>query len=82
MILQRILDEEDKKLIALKTEFGDEVYTAVTTALAQMNEHNASGRYIAPELWNFREGRKATVKDGVKFLLKMLKLKQIKRRRY
>ena len=80
MIVQEILDEEDEKLTALKTEFGDEVYTAVATALAQMNEYNASGRYVVLELWNFNEGRKATLTDGVQYLLK--KWKQVKGRRH
>ncbi|XP_022755771.1 factor of DNA methylation 4 isoform X2 [Durio zibethinus] len=77
---KEILDEEDEKLIAVKTEFGDEVYTAVTMALAQMNEYNPSGRYIVPELWNFNEGRKATLTEGVQHLLKQWK--QYKRRRH
>ncbi|XWS74132.1 hypothetical protein CRYUN_Cryun02cG0189200 [Craigia yunnanensis] len=76
---KEILDEEDKKLIAVKNEFGDEVYTAVTTALSEMNEYNPSGRYIVPELWNFNEGRKATLTEGVQHLLKQWK--QHKRRR-
>ncbi|XWS28829.1 hypothetical protein CRYUN_Cryun25bG0105100 [Craigia yunnanensis] len=77
---KEILDEKDEKLTALKTEFGDEVYTAVATALAQMNEYNPSGRYIVLELWNFNEGRKATLTDGVQYLLKQWK--QVKRRRH
>ncbi|XVF68777.1 hypothetical protein PTKIN_Ptkin11bG0028500 [Pterospermum kingtungense] len=73
-----ILDEEDEKLNALKTEFCGEVY--VVTALEEMIERNPSGRYIVPELWNFRDGRRATLKEGVEFLLD--KLKQVKRRKY
>ncbi|EOY32507.1 Uncharacterized protein TCM_040467 [Theobroma cacao] len=30
------LDEEDEKLSTLKIEFGDEIYTSVTTTFAQM----------------------------------------------
>ncbi|XVF68775.1 hypothetical protein PTKIN_Ptkin11bG0028300 [Pterospermum kingtungense] len=77
---KEILDEGDEKLIAAKTEFGDEVYTAVATALTEMNEYNASGRYIVPELWNYIEGRKATLTDGVEALLNRWKL--AKRKRY
>ena len=61
-------------------EFGPEVYKAVTTALAEINEYNASGCYIVPELWNFKDGRRATLAEGTTFLLKQLGAKN--RRRY
>ncbi|KAE8678910.1 Factor of DNA methylation 4 [Hibiscus syriacus] len=77
---KEILDEEDKKLIEVKAEFGDEVYGAVTVALKQMNDYNPSGRYIIPELWNFNQGRKATLTEGVQHLLQ--KWKQLKRKRH
>ncbi|KAG8471492.1 hypothetical protein CXB51_036162 [Gossypium anomalum] len=76
---KEILDEEDEKLVELKIELGDEAYDAVTMALKQMNEYNPSGRYIVPELWNFNEGRKATLTEGVQHLLNKWKLH--KRRR-
>ncbi|XVF20041.1 hypothetical protein REPUB_Repub11eG0164000 [Reevesia pubescens] len=65
-------NSKDEKLIVIKTEFGDEVYTAVTTALAEMNEYNPSGRYVVPELWNFSGGRRATLAEGVEYLLKAM----------
>ncbi|XWS53124.1 hypothetical protein CRYUN_Cryun11dG0130800 [Craigia yunnanensis] len=74
----KILYEEDVKLTALKSEFVDEVYTAVATALAQMNEYNPSGGCLELELWNFKEGRKATLTDGVHYLLKLRKQISIK----
>ncbi|KAI3423655.1 XS domain-containing protein [Psidium guajava] len=70
---KRIIDEEDEKLKALKVEYGDEVFKAVSKALEEMNEYNASGRYTVPELWNFREERKASLKEGVAYLLKQWK---------
>lgn len=76
---KEILNEEDEKLTALKNELGDEAYTAVATALTQMNEYNPSGRYIVPELWNFSKGEKATLTDGVQHLMKQWK--QLKRKR-
>jgi hypothetical protein len=48
---------------------GDEVYKAVTTALMEINDYNPSGRYIISELWNFSEGKRATLQEGVTFLL-------------
>uniref|UniRef100_A0A5B7ATY4 Factor of DNA methylation 1-5/IDN2 domain-containing protein n=1 Tax=Davidia involucrata TaxID=16924 RepID=A0A5B7ATY4_DAVIN len=71
---KEIIDKEDEKLKELKNEFGDEVFLAVTTALMEMNDYNPSGRYIVPELWNYKEGRKATLKEGVSYILKQCKL--------
>ncbi|GAU17325.1 hypothetical protein TSUD_110420 [Trifolium subterraneum] len=71
---KEILDEEDEKLKSLKEELGDEVHDAVATALKELNQYNPSGRYTIPELWNFREGRKASLKEGVSHLMKQWKL--------
>lgn len=35
--VQEVIDEGDEKFEDLKTEFGDEVVEAVTTALAELN---------------------------------------------
>ena len=72
--VQEIIDENDEILKNLKNEYGDEVHKAVVTALMEMNEYNPSGRYIVPELWNFKEDRKATLKEGVAHILKQWKL--------
>ncbi|PON44764.1 hypothetical protein PanWU01x14_264530 [Parasponia andersonii] len=68
---KKVIDDGDKKLETLKMEFGQEVYKAVTTALTEINEYNASGCYVVPELWNFKEGRRATLAEGTTFLLKL-----------
>ncbi|KAJ0253347.1 Factor of DNA methylation 4 [Hirschfeldia incana] len=70
---KEVLNEEDEKLKELKKEMGDEVFEAVTQALMERNEYNGSGRYIVPELWNFKEGRKATLKEGVGYLMNLWK---------
>ncbi|BBG97979.1 Factor of DNA methylation 1 [Prunus dulcis] len=44
---------------------GDEVYNAVTSALKEINEYNPSGRYITSELWNYAEGRRASLQEGL-----------------
>jgi hypothetical protein len=54
----------------LKSEYGDEVFNAVTTALKEMNEYNPSGSSIVQELWNFKEKRKATLSEGVMQILR------------
>lgn len=71
---QEIIDDEDEKLKGLKNEMGEEVYKAVVAALTEINEYNPSGRYIFSELWNYEEGRKATLQEGVQVLLKQWKL--------
>ncbi|XP_042504376.1 protein INVOLVED IN DE NOVO 2-like [Macadamia integrifolia] len=76
---QEIINEEDEKLKSLKNDLGDEVFKAVTTALKEINEYNPSGRYITSELWNFKEGRKATLKEGVSFILRQWKTYKRKR---
>ncbi|XP_048229584.1 factor of DNA methylation 4 [Ricinus communis] len=34
----------------------------------EINEYNPSGRYIVDEIWNFKENRKASMKEGVKHI--------------
>ncbi|CAI9092386.1 OLC1v1027608C1 [Oldenlandia corymbosa var. corymbosa] len=68
------INESDEKIQELKKTFGADVYNAVSTALLEINEHNPSGRYITSDLWNYAEGRRATLKEGVKYLVKKWKL--------
>lgn len=79
-VTQEMIDEEDEKLNELKNEFGNGVHLAVSTALLELNEYNPSGRYTVEELWNFKEGKRASLKEGILYILKQLKTH--KRRRY
>ncbi|CAK8574569.1 unnamed protein product [Lathyrus sativus] len=74
-----VVDEEDEKIRNLKQEWGDEVYSAVETALKEINEYNASGGYAVWELWNFKENRKATLKEVITYIVEQMK--NLKRRR-
>lgn len=77
--MQEILNEEDDKLTNLKLEWGEEIYNAVVTALKELNEYNPSGRYVISELWNFKENRKATLKEVVGYVLRNIKTAKRKR---
>ncbi|XP_006655910.2 factor of DNA methylation 1-like [Oryza brachyantha] len=65
---KEVVDDDDTKLRHLWIEYGDDVCNAVKTALSEVNEYNASGRYVVPELWDFRKGRKATMKEVLKYI--------------
>ncbi|KAK6127860.1 hypothetical protein DH2020_038400 [Rehmannia glutinosa] len=76
---QTVLKEDDESLRGLKEEWGDEIYEAVTTALKELHEYNPSGCYVVPELWNFKEDRKATLKEVIGYIF--TQLKTLKRKR-
>ncbi|XP_059644732.1 factor of DNA methylation 1-like [Cornus florida] len=75
---EEVINEDDEMLQNLE-EWGDEIYEAITTALKEINEYNPSGRYVVPELWNFKEKRKATLKEVISYILKNLKILKRKR---
>lgn len=78
-MIQEVINDEDESLKKLKDEWGEDVYNAVVTALKELNEYNPSGRYIVQELWNFKEGRKATLKEVIAYVVKAIK--SLKRKR-
>lgn len=73
---KEFINEEDEKLTRLKSELGDAVYNAVTSALMEINQYNPSGRYITTELWHYGLGRRATLQEGAAFILKEWKQKK------
>ncbi|XP_057788287.1 factor of DNA methylation 4-like isoform X2 [Salvia miltiorrhiza] len=75
-----ILNEEDEELTVLRNELGEEAYEAVTTALMEVNEYNPSGRYVVRELWNNKEKRRATLKEGIAYIIKQWSALKNKRR--
>ncbi|XP_051136179.1 factor of DNA methylation 1-like [Andrographis paniculata] len=76
---ERVLKEDDELLQELRNEWGEEVYEAVTTALTEMQEYNPSGCYVVPELWNFKENRKATLKEVIAYVYSQMKTLKRKR---
>lgn len=80
--LQEIIDDDDDKMKSLRNEWGMEVYKAVAGTLLEMNEYNPSGRYTVPELWNFKEGKRASLKEVIQYLFEQMKsIKSPKRRK-
>ncbi|XP_073127420.1 factor of DNA methylation 1-like [Henckelia pumila] len=75
------IKEDDDRLLNLKNEWGCEVYKAVTLALTELCEYNPSGRFEVPELWNFKENRKATFKEVIHYIFRQLKNLKRKRKR-
>lgn len=76
---KKVIDENDPKLKSLWMEFGDDVLNTVKKALSEMNEYNPSNRYPVPELWNCKEGRKATMKEVIQYIVKKFKTRRARR---
>lgn len=67
--IQEVIDVDDKNLKGLLHDIGKEVYDAVMKALTEMNEYNPMAhRNVVLELSNFKEERRATLKEGITFV--------------
>ncbi|KAJ4776576.1 XH/XS domain-containing protein [Rhynchospora pubera] len=76
---EEVIKEDDEKLVQVRNEYGEEVYEAVKTALLELNEYNASGRYPVTEIWKIKENRKATLKEVIQYIFRQWKLQKVKR---
>ncbi|TVU45784.1 hypothetical protein EJB05_05286, partial [Eragrostis curvula] len=77
---EEVLDEEDETLKELKA-CGPDIYDSVVEALMEMEKYNASGRTIVPELWNYKEGRRASTVECTDFLgRKVMECNNMRRR--
>ncbi|OEL26825.1 Factor of DNA methylation 1 [Dichanthelium oligosanthes] len=77
---EEVLNDEDETLKKLKA-CGEGIHDAVTEALKEMNEYNQSRRSVVPELWNYKEGRKATILECIEYLGKKAKEQSCKKRK-
>lgn len=76
---QEVIDECDERLGKLRLEWGEEAYEAVRDALLELNEYNPSGRYPVREIWNFKEERKASLKEVIECMIQLVKTSKRKR---
>ncbi|CAN6340672.1 unnamed protein product [Urochloa humidicola] len=74
-----VIREDDKKLQELK-EHGEEAYAAVTKALTELKMGNCRKNPF-PELWNYKEGRKAQMKEAVQHAVELWKASKAKGKR-
>lgn len=77
-MIQDVINEGDEKLQYLK-ELGDDAYYAVVTALLEINEYNPVRRCPVPELWHFKENRKASLEEAVRCTVNCWKYHRISR---
>ncbi|KAH1210105.1 Factor of DNA methylation 1 [Glycine max] len=73
-----VIDENDPKLLSLKNDLEEEAYVAVVTAPKELHEyhnsddaentHNSSEKQVIPEIWDYQNGRRATVTEALKYI--------------
>ncbi|KAK9683314.1 hypothetical protein RND81_10G131300 [Saponaria officinalis] len=72
--LTEVIDENDETLKKLREEWGEGAYEAVVEAVLGVNEYNASGRYPISEVWNFKENRRATLREVIQYVIKQWRI--------
>ena len=70
---EEVVNDDDLRLRELWLEYGDDVCNAVKTALSEVNDqYNPTGRYVLSELWNFQIGRKAMMKEVLRYIFEQM----------
>ncbi|KAM0909025.1 hypothetical protein ACQ4PT_015084 [Festuca glaucescens] len=70
--IQEIIDDDDPKLRQLQLECSDNACHAMMAALSELNEYSPHRWEIMNEIWNFREGQKATMTEAITCILEQL----------
>ncbi|KAK8458243.1 hypothetical protein SEVIR_3G340700v4 [Setaria viridis] len=79
---QEIVNVDDEKLQELKRAWGSGAHNAVVNALVEMKGYGRlSDRSIAYELWNYKEGRRATTTECVSYMSNQVKQLSVTKRR-
>lgn len=66
--MQRVINENDPHLMKLKKDLGVKVTETVKTAILEVEEYNASGRYPVLVAWDFRTNQRVLLKDLLLYL--------------
>ncbi|CAN6361411.1 unnamed protein product [Urochloa humidicola] len=79
---QEIVNVDDDKLQELKRAWGSAAHDAVVNALVEMKDYGRlSDRSIAYELWNYKEGRRASTRECVNYMSNQVKQLSVTKRR-
>ncbi|KAJ1265745.1 hypothetical protein BS78_08G099100 [Paspalum vaginatum] len=79
---RELLNTNDEKLQELERAWGSGARDAVVEALLEMKEcGRLSDRSITYELWNYKEGRRATMREWVKYMSDQVKSLTLTKRR-